>query len=211
MPSRYLNKIENTVQFACQSSMKAAGEELHMKIDTIPSDVPNCISASQLALTVSFDSSWKTRRFYSILAFGTANSATTKKVLDYVLLNIISEKCNRWNEKRIQKNPDEYKLWFDSHRPNCKKNFSSSIQSMEHEAAKIIWSRSTSKHQLYYSTFIGDGDSKSYQQVVTMDPYPLVPIHKEECLAHVSKRVKKSLCRIQKNTKNKSYVQHKLP
>ena len=82
---------------------------------------------------------------------------------------------------------------------------------MEPEAAKIIWSRSISKHQLCYSTFFGDGDSKSYQQVVTMDPYPLVPIHKEECIAHVSKRVKKSLCRIQKNTKNKSHVQHKLP
>ena len=102
MPSRYLNKIENTVQFACQSSMKAAGEELHMKIDTIPSDVPKCIN-----IAVSFDSSWKTRGFYSNLGFGSAISATTKKVLDYVLLNIICEKCNRWNEKRIQENPEE--------------------------------------------------------------------------------------------------------
>ena len=206
MPSRYLNKIENTVQIACQFRLNAAAEELHMKIDTIPSAVTNCIN-----IAVSFDSSWKTRGFYSNLGFGSAISATTKNVLDYVLLNRICEKCNRWNEKRIQENPDIYKLWFESHKQNCQKNFSGSSQSMEPEAAKIIWSRSISKHQLCYSTFIGDGDSKSYQQVVSMDPYPLVPIHKEECLAHVSKRVKKSLCRIKKNTKNKSYVQHKLP
>ena len=44
-----------------------------------------------------------------------------------------------------------------------------------------------------------------------MDPYPLVSIHKEECLAHVSKRLKKSICKIKKNTKAQNYIQHKLP
>ena len=78
-------------------------------------------------------------------------------------------------------------------------------------AARIIWNRSIEKDQLCYTTFIGDGDSKSYQQVVSMDPYPLVPIHKEESLAHVSKRIKKSLCWIKKSTKSHSYIQHKLP
>ena len=82
--------------------MKAADKELHMKIDTIQSNVPNCIN-----IAVSFDSSWKTSGFYSNLGFGSAISATTKKVLDYVLLNRICEKCNRWNEKPIQENPDE--------------------------------------------------------------------------------------------------------
>ena len=81
---------------------------------------------------------------------------------------------------------------------------------MEPEAARIIWNRSVDKHQLCYSTFIGDGDSKSYQQVVNMDPYPLVQIHKEECLSHVSKRIKKTLCRINKSTKHRTYSQYKL-
>ena len=205
MPSRYLNKIENTVQLACQSSIKAVGEELHMKIDTIPSYVLNCIN-----IAVCFYSSWKTRGFYSNLGFGSAISATTKKVVDYVLLNRICEKCNRFNEMRTQENPEEYKLWFDSHRPNCKKNFSGSSQSMEYEAAKIIWSRSISKHQLCLHIYRRWG-----LQILSTcryhDPYPLVPIHKEEFLEHVSKRVKKSLFRIKKNTKNKSYVRHKLP
>ena len=82
---------------------------------------------------------------------------------------------------------------------------------MEPEAARIIWNRSIDKHQLCYCTFIGDGDSKSYQQVVTMDPFPLVSIHKEECLAHVSSRLKKTLCKTKKNTKLRTYIQLKLP
>ena len=135
MPSRYLNKIECTVQIACQSSMNAAAEALHMKIDSTPSAVPNCIN-----IAGSFDSSWKTRGFYSNIGFGSAISATSKNVLDYVLLNRICEKCNRWNDTRKEEHPEEYKLWFDSHKANCMKNYSESSQSMEPAAAKIIWS-----------------------------------------------------------------------
>ena len=43
-----------------------------------------------------------------------------------------------------------------------------------------------------------------------MNPYETLPIHKEECLAHVSKRLKKTLVIIKKNTVNHSYVQCKL-
>ena len=43
-----------------------------------------------------------------------------------------------------------------------------------------------------------------------MDPYDGVTIHKEECLVHMSKRLKKTLCKIRKNTKSQTYVKHKL-
>ena len=205
MPPRYFNKIEKTVEIACQSSMSSAANELHLRVDAIPSAVPNCIN-----IAVSFDSSWKTRGFYSNLGFGSAISAKTKRILDYKLLNRICEKCNRWSDKRIEENRDSYQQWYESHKPNCHKNFSGSSQAMEPEAARIIWNRSGGKHNLCYSTFIGDGDSKSYQKVFSMDPHPLVPIHKEECLAHVSKRVKKTLCRLRKSTKAHTYIQHKL-
>ena len=206
MPPRYLNKIDSTVENACQKSMNAAAVDLHLKADAVPSSVPKCIN-----IAISFDASWKTRGFYSNIGFGSAISATSKKVLDYVVLNRICEKCNRWNDQRKQENPEAYQQWYETHKPNCHKNFCGSSQAMEPAAARIIWNRSIEKHQLCYTTFIGDGGSKSYQQVVSMDPYPLVPIHKEECLAHVSKRIKKSLCWIKKSTKSHSYIQHKLP
>ena len=140
MPPRYLEKIEITVEIACQCSMDAAATELHFKVDAILSAVPNCIN-----IAVSFDSSWKTRGFYSNLGFGSAISATRKKVLNYALLNRICEKCNRWNEKRKQENPEAYQRWYESHKSKCLKNFSGSSQAMEPEAAKITWNRSIDK------------------------------------------------------------------
>ena len=205
MPPAYLNKIECIANIAVEESMQAAAEELHLKAHTTPSPISNCINTA-----VSFDSSWKTRGFYSNLGFGSAISATTKKVLDYVLFNRICEKCNRWSTERQNKSPEVYQKWYESHKDSCMKNFSGSSQSMEPEAAKIIWGRSTEKRKLCYTTFIGDGESKSYNQVSNMNPYGTLPIHKEECLAHVSKRLKKTLCKIKKNTKKQSFVQTKL-
>ena len=185
--------------------MQGAADELHLRVDSIPSPVPNCINTA-----VSFDSSWKTRGYYSNVGFGSAISASTKKVLDYVLLNRTCEKCNRWSSQRQNEHPEEYRKWYNTHQLHCLKNHSGSSQSMEPEAAKTIWGRSTLKRKLCYNTFIGDGDSKSYTQVCQMNPYDSLPIHKEECLAHVVKRIKKTLCRIKKNTAKQSYIQCKL-
>ena len=65
MPPRYLNKFVSVVQFASQTSMNAAAAELHSRSDAVPSPVTSCIN-----IAVSFDSSWKTRGFYSNLSFG---------------------------------------------------------------------------------------------------------------------------------------------
>ena len=43
-----------------------------------------------------------------------------------------------------------------------------------------------------------------------MNPYDPLRIHKEERLAHVSKRLKKTLCKIKKNTLKQSFVQPKI-
>ena len=74
MPKPYLNKIENTVNAAAEASMQGAADELHLRVDSTPFPIPNCINIS-----VSFDSSWKIRGFYSNMGFGTAISANTKK------------------------------------------------------------------------------------------------------------------------------------
>ena len=81
---------------------------------------------------------------------------------------------------------------------------------MEPAATQMIWSRYVEKRKLCYTTFIGDGDSKSYQLVSDMPLYNGDTIHKEECLAHASKRLKENLCKKKMNTKSKTYVQHKL-
>ena len=128
MPPAYLKKIECIANIAVEESMQAAAEELHLKVHNTPSPISNCINTA-----VSFDSSWKTRGFYSNLGFGSAISATTKKVLDYVLFNRICEKCNRWSTERQNKSPEVYQKWYESHKDSCMRNFSGSSQSMEPE------------------------------------------------------------------------------
>ena len=150
MPPHYLNKIEDVVKLAAEESMLEAADDIHRNFNSTPSSVPDCINT-----TVSFDSSWKTRGYYSNLGFGSAISAWTKKTLDYELLNRICEKCARWSSKRREEHPDEYQKWFDSHKANCRINHTGSSQSMEPAAAKLIWSRSVEKRKLCYTTFIG--------------------------------------------------------
>ena len=103
--------------------MQGAAEYIHQNFNNTPSSVPDCINTA-----VSFDSSWKTRGFYSNLGFGSAISALTKKVLDYELLNRICEKCARWSDKRRDEQHDEYLKWFDSHKANCRINHTGSSQ-----------------------------------------------------------------------------------
>ena len=79
------------------------------------------------------------------------------------------------------------------------------------EAAQIIWGRSLERNHLVYSVFVGDGDSKAFHHVTTLNPYPLVKVRKEECLTHVAKRLKKNLKKIKPSTMPLTYIQHKLP
>ena len=55
---------------------------------------------------------------------------------------------------------------------------------MEPEAAERIRGRSLEKNRLVYFVFVGDGDSKTFQHVTRLDPYPLVKVRKEEFLTH---------------------------
>ena len=53
MPPPYLNKIEEIVNIAAEASMQGAADKLHLRVDSIPSPIPNCINTA-----VSFDCSW---------------------------------------------------------------------------------------------------------------------------------------------------------
>lgn len=75
---------------------------------------------------------------------------------------------------------------------------------MEAEAAVRLWSRSQ-QHRLQYTTIIGDGDSSTYNAVSSLSdgagPYD-VPVMKEECINHVSKRMGTRLRKLKKEQVN---------
>ncbi|XP_076458821.1 uncharacterized protein LOC143292431 [Babylonia areolata] len=59
---------------------------------------------------------------------------------------------------------------------------------MEVTGAKEIWTRSVEKHKFRYTTMLSDGDCKTYNELVALNPYD-TEISKEECINHVSKRL----------------------
>ena len=76
----------------------------------------------------------------------------------------------------------------------CTANYKGSSQAMETSAALDIWNSSIAKHKLVYGTYIGDGDSSSFRNLMKSDHYNgEVLVKKEECLGHAQKRLKKHL------------------
>ena len=68
-------------------------EDVTKKVDSEPSPEPKAVN-----IPISFDSSWKSRGFYSNIGFRAAISTSTKKVLDYEILSRLCEKCSIWTE-----------------------------------------------------------------------------------------------------------------
>ena len=160
MPSRYAIRLENVTKSAVKISMSEAAGHLHRKVDSEASPESKAVN-----VPISFDSSWKTRGFYSNMGFGAAISTSTNKVLDYEILSRLCEKCSIWTEDKQKDKPSEYEKWLERHKPNCNRNYTGSSQAMEPEAAEMIWGRSLEKNRLVYSVFVGDGDSKAFQHV----------------------------------------------
>ena len=73
---------------------------------------------------------------------------------------------------------------------------------MKSDGAMALFQRSKNNRNLIYGTYIGDGDSKAYISVKNSMPYgPPVYINKEECQAHIAKRMSTGLRSIVKNYK----------
>ena len=81
------------------------------------------------------------------------------------------------------------------------------LQSMEAEGALKMFQRSEEKRKLRYIPYVGDGDSKSYSKVQNAAPYgPAVYIDKEECIAHVTKRMGSNLRAVVTKYKGKLFI-----
>lgn len=73
---------------------------------------------------------------------------------------------------------------------------------MEADIAVKIWNRSVEKHNMRYTKFVGDGDSKAFNSMTESSPYGEHVIKKAECVGHIQKRMGKGLRDFKKNKKN---------
>ena len=194
VPTSTISKRHMKTFVAATTSV--VGKSMEISASQVHSSSPTTalLSDNLRSCTVSFDASWHRRSHFSNQGFAAAIDSEYGKVLDYQLYDRVCYLCSKWPEERKEKNPEEYEEYWSTHKLLCTANFSGSSQSMESAAAIEIWNRSIACHSLVYDTYIGDGDSSSYKNLVKADPYNgIAKVRKEECLGHVQKRVKKHL------------------
>ena len=133
-------------------------------------------------VTVSVDGTWQKRGYSSLN--GVVTVISNGKCIDTETLSKKCSSCSFWEKK---KDSPEYDEWIATH--NCSINHRGSSGAMESAGALAIFKRSVRTNKLRYTKYRGDGDSKSYKDIVEADPYPGFKIVKSECVGHVQKRV----------------------
>ncbi|GFU63389.1 uncharacterized protein TNCV_44351 [Trichonephila clavipes] len=124
-------------------------------------------------VSVAIDGTWQKRGHTSLNGVVTAVSVDTGKVID---AEILSRKCSCHFNGNL-------------HSDECSANYFGNSGGMEVEGALRIFNRSEVLHNLRYTQYLGDGDSKAYKAVLESKPYKDVNIEKLECVGHVEKKM----------------------
>lgn len=151
--------------------------------------------------TVSGDGTWKKRGFSSLFGVSTLVAKYSSKVVDTSVMSSFCGECNLWKSKK-NSDPTAYELWFESHEAECSINHTGSSGKMEVDAIVQMSLRSIEKHGVKYLTYVGDGDSKTFNGILKSEPYGEgEPVIKKECVGHVEKRMGTRLRNAKKSNK----------
>jgi len=120
-----------------------------------------------LHLTVSGDGTWSKRGFSSLFGVITLIGKYTNKVLDVVIKSSFCKACS------LRKHDDsiEELLWQEEHEQNCTINHSGSAGKIEVDGIIEMFKRSQDLHGAMYENYIGDGDSKTFKNLLNENPY----------------------------------------
>ena len=197
-----LKKVSAAAVNVAENVMLAASKSIREKYLLEMPELAQQDPDFALPIAVSIDGTWQKRGYSSRLGVVFVISIATGEILDYEVLSLFCQECNVNGKK--DKNTLDYKRWKAAHEPNCSINYEGSSGAMEAEGAVRIFSRSISTRQLKYITFVGDGDSSTYQVVkeAMNEKYgSRYAVQKEECLGHVQKRMGNALRSMVKNMK----------
>ena len=166
-----MSKIADVYKHVAADSMKQAAAEVKGIADVVDT-------------TASFDGTWQKRGHVSFNGVITAMSLNGK-CIDYEVKSKVCKACQFWTSKI---GSEEYNQWKENH--VCSNNHDGSAGKMEMEGVVEMFKRSVEKNGLRYTTYLGDGDTKSFAQVNELRPYGEdVVIQKAECVGHIQKRV----------------------
>jgi len=180
--------IQSTTKAACQARMALCVDH---------NEPINC--------QVSVDGTWQKRGHQSLNGIVTIISKENGKCLDTIVLSKKCRGCSYWKTKTLKPG---YFHWKLNH--VCDANHEKSSGAMESCGAVILFSRSLMKNNLRYTSYIGDGDTSSFSDVVSSKPYGNINIEKLECVGHVQKRMGTCLRNLRKSQKGKKLIDSKL-
>ncbi|GFW06127.1 uncharacterized protein TNCV_4479181 [Trichonephila clavipes] len=159
--SKYNKMLLGATKDVCDATMKDAVKEAVQENQNIR-DIP-----------VAVDGTWQKRGYSSMNGVVTVTSVDTGKVID---TEILSKHCVCKDKKK--------------HGPVCKKNFNGYSGRMEVDGALSIFQRSVQRYDVRYTKYLGDGDSKAFDNIVKNEVYgDNCTITKLECIGHVMKRM----------------------
>ena len=136
-------------------------------------------------IVVSCDGTWQQRQFLSLNEAVTVITSDTGKCVDYRVKSKQCASCTSW-ESRKSADPDLYEQFISKH--DCDINHESSAGAMEVPGLTECFMESEKNRRLHYTSYIGNGDTNSYSEVVKTDPYPGTAVQKLECVGHIKKR-----------------------
>ena len=194
----YYNAVDN-IYLATKSLSeaifkKAAIEEKELNVKNgFPQD----------ELIVSGDGSWAKRGFTSLIGICSLIGKYTGKLVDCF---VSSKTCKSCEVNRKSMDPTEFLVWQQTeHADECSVNYEGSSGGMEVQGVVEMFGRSENLHDAKYAYYIGDGDSKTFTNLLDAQPYKDFIVQKLECVLHVGKRmfrrlkeVKKTLTQIKK-------------
>ena len=93
----------------------------------------------------------------------------------------------------------DFDNFMSFHSEECLINHKGSAGAIESEGIVECFGSSLDRYHLRYTEYLGDGDTKSYHDVVSSKPYDDIPVKKLECIRHIQKRVGARLLKMRKN------------
>ncbi|GFT99707.1 uncharacterized protein TNCV_1140931 [Trichonephila clavipes] len=94
-------------------------------------------------------------------------------------------RCDSWKRR---KGSPAYKKWKILHVKECLKNHNGSAGMMDTVGMVRMFQRSLSHRSVRYTSYIGDGDSKTFSSITASNPYGEdITVSKIECVGHVKK------------------------
>lgn len=180
---RYNTLFLKSLEEVANKSMKKATEE------SVEYNTSEDGSTSR-DISVGIDGTWQKRGFSSLNGVVSVSSFDTSKILDVETLTKYCHTC------KTSKGKDR------AH--ECDKNFEGSSGAMEVAGAMKVFARSEATRNVRYKYYMGDGDSKGFQSVVSSEPYGKdFRIEKLECVGHVQKRMGGRLRKLRRDLKGK--------